>query len=60
GVGIGQALGDDRVVPHPIANCSITRLSLEDGRLVLLEAAATGHLPAELLTGGQSAMMGNR
>lgn len=58
GVAIGEATGDDRVVPAPIANCSITSLEVGQGEFTLLEAGATGHLAAELVTGVHSAMMG--
>jgi broad specificity phosphatase PhoE len=58
GVAIGEATGDDRVVPAPIANCSITTLEVGQGEFRLLEAGATGHLAAELVTGVHSAMLG--
>lgn len=58
GVVIGEATGDDRVVPVPIANCSITSLNIGHGGFTLLEAASTAHLPAELLTGASTAMLG--
>ncbi len=59
GVSIGEALGDDRVVPAPIANCSITSLTIEDGKFTLIEAGGTAHLVAEQISGIHSAMLGN-
>jgi broad specificity phosphatase PhoE len=58
GVAIGEALGDDRVVPVPIANCSITTIEAVDGRLELTEAASASHLPEELITGLRTALPG--
>lgn len=58
GVAIGEALGDDRVVPTPIANCSITSMGAGHGGLRLVEAASTAHLPPELVTGAGQAMAG--
>ena len=58
GVAIGEATGDDRVVPAPIANCSITTLEAGHGKFTLLEAAAIGHLTADLVGGAQSATLG--
>jgi broad specificity phosphatase PhoE len=57
-VAIGAATGDDRVVPVPVANCSITSLEVEHGEMTLIEAGSTGHLRPELLTGVRSAMLG--
>ena len=59
GVSIGEALGDDRVVPAPIANCSITSLTIDGGKFTLLEAGATAHLAPEQISGIHSAMLGN-
>lgn len=58
GVAIGLALSDDRVVPMPIANCSIT--ILEAGRLglSLVAGATTPHLPSDLVTGAKTALPG--
>lgn len=58
GVAIGLALSDDRVVPMPIANCSIT--ILEAGRLglSLVAGATTPHLPPDLVTGVKTALPG--
>lgn len=60
GVAIGEALGDDRVVPVPIPNCSITAVDVDEtsGRLVLKEAAAVGHLAPEQVTGAGEALPG--
>lgn len=58
GVAIGEATGDDRVVPTPIANCSITSMGAGHGGLRLVEAASTAHLPPELVTGAGQAMAG--
>lgn len=57
-VAVGEALGDDRVVPVPIANCSITSMGAGHGGLSLLEAGATSHLRPELITGTRSALAG--
>ncbi|MGE5596453.1 MAG: histidine phosphatase family protein [Hyphomicrobiales bacterium] len=57
-VAIGEALGDDRVVPVPMANASITTMRLGPGGLELVEAASTAHLPPELVTGIGQAMAG--
>ncbi|MGD9935064.1 MAG: histidine phosphatase family protein [Dehalococcoidia bacterium] len=51
GVAIGAATGDDRVVPIPMANASITRMTAGHGGLSLLEAASTAHLAPEQVTG---------
>lgn len=58
GVIIGEALGDDRVVPVPMANTSVTTVKVGHGGFELLEAASTAHLPAELVTGIHTALMG--
>ncbi len=58
GVIIGEALGDDRVVPIPMANCSITSVSLGSGRFQLLKAVDTGHLSAAQVSGIGTAMAG--
>jgi broad specificity phosphatase PhoE len=60
GVAIGHAIGDDRVVPTPIANCSITSLDVADGAFALIEAASVAHLPKAQVSGIGSALMGNR
>jgi broad specificity phosphatase PhoE len=59
-VAIGEALGDDRVVPMPVANCSITaiRLSDTDGSLQLADGASYAHLPKGLVTGIAQAFPG--
>ena len=58
GVAIGEATGDDRVVPAPIANCSITALNVGHGGFTLLEAASTTHLTGELITGTSTVTLG--
>lgn len=57
GVAIGEATGDDRVVPVPMANCAITTIEAGHGGLTLLEACSTAHLPDELVTGSGSARL---
>lgn len=57
---VGEALDDDRVVPVPIANASISSFELRDGTFDLVAAGATGHLPVELVTGINTAMLGHR
>lgn len=57
---IGKATGDDRVVPAPIANASITSLELTNSGLQLLAAGDTGHLDADLVTGVHTAILGTR
>lgn len=57
---VGEAMGDDRVVPVPIPNCSISTLSLDDGQFVLERAGAVAHLPEHLVTGVSQAMLGPR
>ncbi|KAA0238253.1 histidine phosphatase family protein [bacterium] len=58
GVAIGLALSDDRVVPMPVANCSIT--ILEAGRLglSLVAGATTPHLHEDMVTGVRTALPG--
>lgn len=58
GAAIGEAIGDDRVVPAPIANASITRIAIAGARLELVEAASTAHLAPEQVTGLTSATAG--
>lgn len=55
---IGGATGDDRVIPVPIANCSITTIEAGHGGLRLVEAGSTAHLAPELVTGISTAMFG--
>jgi len=57
---IGEAMGDDRVVPVPLANCSITSIEVGHAGFTLLEAGATSHLEARLITGAGSATMGRQ
>lgn len=58
GVAIGEATSDDRVVPTPIANCSITSLNVGHGGFTLVTAAATAHLSAKLISGMGQATLG--
>lgn len=58
GVAIGEATGDDRVVPVPIANCSITTLEVGDGGFRVQSAAGIAHLPEDLVTGLGQALPG--
>jgi len=57
-VAIGEAMGDDRVVPTPIANCSITSMAAGPGGLTLLQAASTAHLAGGEVTGLRTALPG--
>jgi broad specificity phosphatase PhoE len=58
GAVIGEVTGDDAVIPVPMANAAITTLDGHEGRLRLLHAASTAHLPPELVTGMSSAIAG--
>lgn len=58
GVAIGEAIGDDRVVPTAIANCSITSMEVGHDGFTLLEAASVVHLAEAQVTGAGSAMLG--
>jgi broad specificity phosphatase PhoE len=60
GVAIGEAMGDDRVVPVPMANCAITTIEAGHGGLTLHEACSIAHLPAELVTGSGAAQLRQR
>jgi probable phosphoglycerate mutase len=60
GVAIGEALGDDRVVPVPMANCAITTIEAGHGGLTLHEACSIAHLPPELVTGSGGAQLRQR
>lgn len=60
GVAIGEALGDDRVVPVAMANCAITTIDAGHGGLTLHEACSTTHLPADLVTGMGQAQLRQR
>ncbi len=60
GVAIGEAMGDDRVVPVPMANCAITTIEAARGGLTLVEACAVGHLPEDLVTGAGGAQLRQR
>ena len=55
---IGEATGDDRVVPAKLANTSITTIEVEDGTLALGTAGATDHLAPEQVTGITTALPG--
>ncbi len=57
-VAIGEATGDDRVVPVKIANTSITTLEVREGRLVLESAGSIEHLAEEQVTGLKTALPG--
>ncbi|MEP7214816.1 MAG: histidine phosphatase family protein [Anaerolineaceae bacterium] len=58
GVAIGEATGNDLVVPTPIANCSITSLKVGHGGFTLLQAADTAHLSPELISGVNQVTLG--
>lgn len=60
GVAIGEATDDDRVVPAPIANCSITSMEVGHAGLTLIEAGSVAHLAKEQVGGANAAMMGRR
>ena len=57
---IGESTDDDRVVPVPIANASISSFELVHGSLQLLAGGDTSHLPGELVTGIHTAILGTR
>jgi probable phosphoglycerate mutase len=57
-VAVGEASGDDRVIPAPIANCSLTRIEVGDDGLSLVEAGSSAHLTPELATGTGQALAG--
>lgn len=58
GAVIGEATGDDAVIPVPMANAAISSFSAGHGGLRLLSAATTIHLPPGLVTGMSSAIAG--
>ncbi len=58
GVIIGEATDDDRVVPQPMANASITTVTVGHGGMTLLEAAQTAHLAPAQISGVHTAMAG--
>ena len=58
GAVIGEATGDDAVIPVPMANAAISSFSAGHGGLRLLSAATTAHLPPDLVTGMSSAIAG--
>ena len=57
-VAIGEALGDDRVVPVKLGNCSVTALDVRAGKLALVSAGSTDHLAEAQITGVASALPG--
>ena len=57
-VAIGEALGDDRVVPVKLGNCSVTTLDVRAGKLALVSAGSTDHLAEAQITGVASALPG--
>lgn len=57
---IGEAIDDDHVVPVPVANASISSFEVVKGRLQLLAAGNTDHLPPDLVTGVNTALLGSR
>jgi broad specificity phosphatase PhoE len=59
-VGIGAALGEDRVSPAAVPNASITRLELRGDRLSLVEAGGVAHLSGEQVTHAHTARSGLR
>ncbi|MGH2608368.1 MAG: histidine phosphatase family protein [Tepidiformaceae bacterium] len=54
---IGEATDNDRVVPVPVANASVSSFELVHGSLQLLAAGDTSHLPAELVSGVNTALL---
>ncbi len=60
GVAIGEATDDDRVVPTPIANGSITSMNVGHSGFVLLGAASTAHLTPGLISGLSQATLGTK
>jgi len=58
GAVIGESVGDDRVVPRPMANASITTVEAGPGGFTLVEAASVTHLAPEEVTGVGSAIAG--
>jgi broad specificity phosphatase PhoE len=59
-VGIGAALGEDRVSPAAVPNASITRLELRQGALALVEAGGVAHLSGDQVTHAHTARGGIR
>ncbi len=58
GVGIGEAIRNDRVVPVKLGNCSVTKLDEVNGKLALVAAGSTDHLAEEQITGVARALPG--
>jgi broad specificity phosphatase PhoE len=59
-VGIGAALGEDRVSPLAVPNASITRVELRAGVLGLIEAGGVAHLSGDQVTHAHTARGGIR
>jgi broad specificity phosphatase PhoE len=59
-VGIGAALGEDRVSPAAVPNASITRLEVCKGALSLIEAGGVAHLSDDQVTHAHTARSGLR
>jgi broad specificity phosphatase PhoE len=59
-VAIGEATGDDRVSPCALANASITRLRIANGRLVLQAAGEVAHLDPSQISASNSGLPGLR
>lgn len=57
---IGEATYDDRVVPVPLSNASVSSFELVHGSLQLLLAGDTSHLPGELVSGVHTAILGTQ
>lgn len=57
-VAIGAAIRNDLVVPVKLGNCSITRLDVGRGKLALVVAGSTDHLPEGQVTGIATALPG--
>lgn len=55
---VGLAMDDDRVLPVEIANCSVTLMDVQQGRLALVAAGRIDHLPADLVTGRHTVLPG--
>jgi broad specificity phosphatase PhoE len=59
-VAIGEATGDDRVSPCALANASITRMRIANGRLVLQAAGEVAHLDPSQISASTSGLPGLR
>lgn len=60
GVALGDALGDDRVAPRPIANASITTFARRHGRMDLVHGPDATHLATAHVTESHAALPGQR